>query len=461
MEEESSRSSNRFIYIISIIAAVGGFLFGYDTGIIAGALVYIQNEFHPSTFISELMVSSVVLGAFLSAIASGFLANKYGRRRMLIFSAWAFIFGTIIASFATNIESIIIGRTIIGIAIGISSYTVPLFISEMAPKEKRGALVLINAVTITGGEAVAFLVDYSLVSTQSWRLMFVTGLLPAVILLVGMWKMPPTPRWCMLKGWHDKAHLVLKKIRCSDNIFKEINEMRHHIGVNCGAWRQLFSRKIRGVLFVGLGLGILQQFAGINTVMYYGPTIFKSAGITEIKIQVLATFCLGLVNMLMSLLAMLLVDKIGRRRLLLGGCMLAAVSLWGAGWVFSQPMTSSLSQWLIFTLMICYIIGFALGLGSIFWLIIAEIYPLNLRGLAMSFVTGVQWAANFVVSLTFLSILQSIGLMQTFQLYALMCTLALIFCYRYVPETTGKTLEAIQDEVIYDEISEVENFVEI
>jgi len=437
-----SGKKSRFVNRVAFIAAVGGFLFGFDTGIISGALIFLQNTFAMSTLVKQVVVASVVLGAFFGAISSGRLADYFGRRNMLIVTALTFILGTAVTTFTYNVELLIVGRFILGLAIGVSSYTVPLFISEMAPPETRGSLVLLNGIMITGGEAIAFIVDYALVPTHSWRLMFATGFIPAVVLFVGMMILPSTPRWLSLKELHGEAHRVLKRIRNKKDVIDELHEIRASLLEKTGTWSVLFSKRVRPVLIIGLGLGILQQFVGINTVMYYGPFIFKAAGFQGASAQILATFGLGVVNTIMSIVAVLIVDRAGRRRLLLIGLAVATVSLGLVGLTFHS--TTELGHMLMLTCMILYIAGYSISIGSLFWLIIAEIYPLQIRGLAMSFVAGIQWLANFLVALTFLSILNAFGASNTLWLYGVMCIIAFLFSYFYVPETSGVSLEQIE-----------------
>jgi len=434
-----------FLILTAIVAALGGFLFGYDTGIISGALIFIQQTYHASVFAQEIIVSSVVLGALLGAILSGKLAELYGSRQMLIWMAVTFALGTLLSTFALNITMLIFSRFIIGIAIGITSYISPLFISEMSPAKNRGALVLLNGIMITSGETIAFLIDYALVPTQSWRYMFATGLIPALLLFVGMLLLPASPRWAVLKGRFTEARAILCKVRDKSEVDAELNDIIHSTQWIRSGWSTLFSKKLWPVLCIGLGLGVLQQFVGINTVMYYGPTIFGTAGFKNHSSQMLATFGMGLMNTLMSIVAVLIVDKIGRRRLLLAGLTLAGMSLGLVGLIFYSHIHTPFFIWLNCIFMLSYIAGYSLSIGSLFWLIISEIYPLHVRSLAMSFVTAVQWAANFLVALTFLSILNSIGPVFTFWLYSCMCLISFFFCYYLVPETRGISLEHIEN----------------
>lgn len=432
---------NFFLILIASIAATGGFLFGYDTGIISGALLFIQDTFPANTMIQEVIVSSVILGALIGALCSGKLADSFGSQRMLLAMSVTFIAGTLLSACAPALSLLIIGRFVLGIAIGVTSYMSPLFISEMAPAQYRGSLVLLNGIMITGGEAAAFLVDYLLVPTQSWRLMFATGLIPAVLLFFGMLILPASPRWKVLKGQLEQGRQILMKIRPSTCIEHEWNEILSLADRRKSRWRDLFSLSVRPVLIIGLGLGIFQQFIGINAVMYYGPGIFKTAGFISANSQILSTFCLGVVNTLMSIISVMLVDRIGRRQMLLIGHVVAGSSLLLIGAVFSmqdnQPYT-------LFFLMITYIIGYSMSLGSLFWLVIAEIYPLHIRSYAMSFVAAAQWAANLIVAATFLTTLNSLGPEFTFWLYTGMCAISLLFCYYLVPETRGVSLEQIE-----------------
>lgn len=432
-----------FVLLVAAIGAMGGLLFGFDTGVISGALIFINKTFSPSTLFQEMIVSSVVLGALAGAIFSGRLADVFGRRRMLLTAAVAFIVGTTLSTLAPNIEVIIVGRLIIGFAIGISSYTTPLFISEMAPTKHRGAMVLLNAITITGGEAIAFLLDYFLAPSQAWRIMFAAGIIPAICLFVGMLFLPETPRWMVLKGYYEKARETLKRIRDKEEVEPELARIQHSFSLNQGSWRALFSKNVRPVLIIALGLGIFQQFFGINTVMYYGPLIFKDVGFQGTQAQILVTFGMGVVNTIMSIFAVLVIDKLGRRKLLLAGSALAAVSLGVVGFTFNHGH-SGFTEWTAVIAMVVYIAGYCISVGSLFWLMISEIFPLSIRGLGMSFATAVQWGANFVVSMTFLTILNHFGASDTFWLYGLMCALCFAFVYYLVPETRGVSLEQIE-----------------
>ncbi len=440
----NSRSQSYFLWVVASIAALGGFLFGYDTGVISGALIFIQDSFVLNTLQSEWVVSSVVLGALLGALCSGVLADHFGRRMMLLLSALFFILGTVTAMLAWQVWALIVGRLIIGLAIGISSYTTPLFISEMAPANKRGALILLSVVMITSGEAISFLVDYGMAATQSWRWMLGSGLVPAVLLLLGLLLLPTSPRWLVLKGQAKKAKETLSRLRGHVNIDSEFEEISDTLNVQPFKWRNLLAKPWRKVLLIGIVLGVLQQFVGINTVMYYGPVLFNQLGFADTQASIFATFIMGVVNTLMSIVALLCVDRLGRRRLLLYGFAIAGISLLLLSYALPDIGHRAEDKIILLSLMVSYIGGYSLGIGGLFWVIIAEIYPLQCRGFAMSIVTAIQWAANFVVAATFLSILSYFGAAITFLLYASVCIIGFVFCYFFLPETKERSLEWIQ-----------------
>ncbi|MEM9243723.1 MAG: sugar porter family MFS transporter [Pseudomonadota bacterium] len=440
----TSEHNKQFLYFIATIAAIGGLLFGFDTGVISGALIFIKDQFQPGTWWLEFVVSSTVLGAGLGALVSGHIADRFGRRRIIIIAALAFIIGTALAAVANSIGMIIVGRFVLGVAIGIASYASPLFISEVSPAHKRGAMVLLNGIGITGGQVFSFLIDYLLADWHAWRLMIAIGLIPAFVLLIGMFFAPNSPRWLMLAGYSDQAKKVLKKICASEHVEEGIQQIEESIRTEKKhRFSEIFHKRFRPVLIIGLGLGIFQQLMGINTVMYYGPSIFGQIGFAGDKAQILGTFGLGVVNMLVTIFTLMTVDKWGRRKLLLSGTFIAFISLMSIAWLNKTPPNTTTEILSVFFL-ISYITGYSMSIGSLFWLIIAEIFPLSIRGQAMGFVAGIQWGANFVVSSTFLSLLHAVGGSQTFLIYALMTFCACFFCYKMVPETKDVSLETIE-----------------
>ncbi len=438
--------STWFVYVAAVFAAIGGLLFGYDTGVISGALIFIKNSFALSTFQEELVVSVVLVGAAIGALSGGRLADRFGRRMMLLVTALIFIIGALLCAAAASVAILVIGRTIVGLGIGLASSTVPLYISEVSPAKARGWQVSLFQLAITVGILAAYLVDYAFAESEAWRWMLGIAVVPGAMLGIGMLTLPETPRWLAKKGRTEVALAVLRKIRGVPNVEAEYREIEAALsaGEGRGRWKDIFQPAVRPALMIGIGLAIFQQVTGINTVIYYAPTIIQSAGIPSASGAILATAGIGLVNVIMTIVAMWLIDRVGRRPLLLVGIAGMIVSLGVLGIAFRvSSHNGALAHIAVITLM-AYVASFAISLGPIFWLLIAEIYPLNVRGVAEGAAAGSNWAANFVVSLTFLTLVQVLGPSWTFWLYGLLAIGAWVFSYYLVPETKGRTLEEIE-----------------
>lgn len=436
------RHPKQFVIFISFITSLAGLLFGFDTGVIAGTLPFIKSEFHPVTWQLELIVSMTVFGALIGAMLSGRLSDYLGRRKTLIITSIIFIVGTTFAVFSASIIQLIFGRFIIGLAIGIASYIAPLFISEISPTHVRGRLVLLNVVAITSGQAISYLIDYFFTASHHWRTMIAMGLIPSVLLLFGMLLSPSSPRWLFFMGKKTQALKVLTQIRNHQDIEKEMHMISENVSKKNKDWKILFTKKCRPVLIIGLLLGIFQQFVGINAIMYYGPIIFGEVGFMSSSSQILGTLGLGLINTFFTIFTIMIIDQWGRRRLLINGTFIAAISLLILGLLLKTHV-----HWTKYLSLIClitYLAGYAISLGGLFWVIISEIFPISIRGFGMSFVTAIQWGANFLVASTFLTLLHALGSSHTFWLYGLMSLLACFFAYYYVPETKGISLEQIE-----------------
>lgn len=436
------------IVLVSAIAALAGLLFGFDTGIISGALLFIEKDFALTTIMKELIVSSVLIGAMVGSIASGHLTDVLGRKRIMLVIALIFTLGTGIATAANSVPIILLGRLLIGFAIGIGSYTAPLYIAELAPQHLRGGLVTFNQLAITIGIMSSYFINYIFTDTHySWRLMFGFGLIPALMLGVGMFFLPESPRWLVKQGRRKEARLVLQKIRKQTEVESEINEIQNSLVMETSRFSDIFSPWIRPVLLLGIMLGFLQQVTGINTIIYYAPTIFKLAGFHDTATSILATAGIGVVNVLSTIVAVFLLDKVGRRKLLLTGLVGMGLSLSILSFGFSVGASSEWLQYLAVVSTFSYVICFAFSLGAILWLMVSEIFPLEVRGAAMGVAVFSCWFWNFAVSFTFLSLLNYLGASKTFFLYALMCLLGWIFCYYKTPETKDVSLEKIEKNI--------------
>jgi len=436
--------AKRFVYLATAISALGGMLFGYDIGVISGAILFIKKEFSLSPGMEEIVVSSVLLGSLIGAVAGGVLADRLGRRRLLIVTAIVFGLGAIGAALAPGTASLIAARVIAGAAIGIASFVAPLYISEIAPVAIRGKLVSINQVALTSGIVISYCIDYAFAGSQAWRWMFAMAVIPAAAFGVGLLFIPNSPRWLAGRGRTDQARAVLKRIRASEQVEGELNQIQQSVGQQKGNWSELLSPFLRPAMIVGVGLAIAQQITGINTVIYYAPTIFKFAGLSSASVAILASVGVGVVNVVFTLVAMQLIDRVGRRPLLLASLAGMALGLTVLGLAFSLPQLSGSLGWIAVASLMVYVGSFAVGLGPVFWLILSEIYPLRIRGRAMSVGTVANWSANLIVALSFLTLTQVLGKAFTFWLYGVVTIGAWLFAFFLVPETKGKTLEEIE-----------------
>jgi sugar porter (SP) family MFS transporter len=440
----TATDAKRFVYLATAISALGGMLFGYDVGVISGAILFIKKAFSLSPGTEEIVVSSVLLGSLLGAMAGGVLADRLGRRRLLIGTATVFGLGAIGAAMAPGTAWLIVARITAGAAIGVASFVAPLYISEIAPVAIRGKLVSINQVALTCGIVLSYLIDYAFAPSQAWRWMFAMAVIPAAGFAIGLLFIPNSPRWLAAKGRTDEARVVLKRIRDPEQVEGELSDILHSVSQQKGNWSELLGRPLRMAMIVGIGLAIAQQITGINTVIYYAPTIFKFAGLSSASVAILASVGVGVVNVVLTLVAMQLIDRVGRRPLLLTSMAGMALSLFVLGLAFSLPQFHASLGWIAVGSLMVYVGSFAVGLGPVFWLVLSEIYPLQIRGRAMSVGTVANWSANLIVALSFLTLTQVLGKAATFWLYAVVTIGAWFFAFFLVPETNGKTLEEIE-----------------
>jgi sugar porter (SP) family MFS transporter len=427
---------------VAAVAALGGLLFGYDTGVISGALLFVKRSFHLGSTGQSVVVSAVLVGAVIGAGAAMLIGDRIGRRVLIAASAVVFIVGTAIAAGATGVGVLITGRAILGVAIGLSSSVVPVYIAEISPERRRGGFVALFQLAITVGIFLAYLVNYAFASIQGWRWMFLCGVAPALVLFAGVLVLPRSPRWLALVGRGDEAREVLVAIGAQD-VDEQLAEIEASFENARAGWRELWAPFARNALVVGLGLGIFQQFIGINTVIYYAPTILQFSGFKSATVSILATMGVGAVNVAMTVVAVRLIDRVGRRPLLLGGLVPMALSLVAIGVAFE--LHGGVVRWIAIASLIVYVGSFAVSWGWGFWLLNAELYPLEVRGRGTGLVVMVQWVANLAVSLTFLLLIHAIGKPATFWLYAALCVAAIVFTAIFVPETKGKTLEEIEE----------------
>ena len=446
MENKAKSEVNGFVYFAVGVAALGGLLFGYDTGVISGAILFITKQFSLSATMEEIVVSSVLVGAVAGAIIGGALTGRFGRRKMIILAGIIFTVSAIGTALAPTVSWLIAARVVSGIAIGIASFISPMYIAELVPAKVRGSLVAVNMLAITSGIMVAYLVDYAFSSSGGWRYMFGLAAIPSIALIIGMWRLPDSPRWLISKSKVEQARQILQRARTVSDVSPEITDIQKSMEKQgAGGLKGLFQPSLRMPMIVGLGLAVFQQITGINTVIYYAPTIFKFAGITAAGPAILAGAGLTMVMWLFHVLAIFLMDRVGRRPLLLVGVAGQIIGLAILGAAFQFQQLASFKSYVAIGGLVIYVACFAFGLGPIFWLLISEIYPLKVRGAAMSAVTVTNWALNLVVAVTFLTLVGVLGHAGTFWLYGVIAIGAWVFLYLLVPETKGKTLEQIEE----------------
>ncbi|MBF4616230.1 sugar porter family MFS transporter [Curtobacterium sp. VKM Ac-1376] len=437
----------RLVYLVTIITAIGGFLFGYDTGVISGALLFIERDFNLTPAAEGVVVSAILVGATIGALLAGPVSDRLGRRHTIIGTATVFALGSLWAALVNSAGELIAARVVLGIAVGAASVIVPLYIAEAAPPKIRGRLVATNQLLITIGVLGAYLTNALFAYDGGWRWMFAIGIIPAAALGIGIFFLPETARWLIEKGRNDDALAVLNKLReDADTASIELHDIiairdTEKTVRRRSSLRDLTQRWVRPALIAGIGVSVLGQASGVNTVIYYAPSIFNDTGLGRSS-AILATAGIGLVNVLMTIVGMWLIERTGRKRLLIIGFAIMALCLivLGAALGYGGGNTGVIA-------IIClavYIAAFAVSVGVVVFVLPSEVYPLAIRGSAMSTTLVANWGMNFIVSLTFLSLLQALGSGITFWLYAAVCVLGVLYAVFLVPETKGKTLEQLE-----------------
>ncbi len=446
--EADPRRVRRHVAVSAAVTALGGLLFGYDTGVVSGALLFVKKDFGGlSNFQQELVTSLLLVGAVVGALGAGRVSDKIGRRPAVMITAVVFVIGVLLAAFSPTYPLLLVARIVIGLAVGSASMIVPLYIGEIVPPRVRGGLVSLNQLAITAGILGSYLIDYGLSGTGNWRLMFGLAAIPAVALFIGMFFQQESPHWLIRAGREDEARKVLSRVRAEGDIEAEVREVRE-ISQREGGVRDLVSPRVRPLLMVGIMLAVFQQITGINTVIYYAPTLLQGAGFGNSG-ALLANVVNGAVNVGMTIVAIWLLDKVGRRPLLLSGTagMAVGMVIVALSFLGGSNLKGGLAIVAVLGLLI-YTGSFAIGLGPVFWLLIAEIYPLKIRGAAMSVASMANWAANFVVTISFLTLLSAIGGVGAFFLFGFLTLVALGYFWRKVPETKGRSLQEIERDLV-------------
>ncbi len=438
--EQAGPRTVRYVYLPALVAAVGGFLFGFDTAVINGAIVFLKRQFALSTSQTEFAASSLLVGCVFGAALAGFSSDRFGRKRVLLFAAALFTLSSLGAAVPRNISEFVAARFIGGVAIGIASVLSPVYIAEISPAAIRGRLVSLNQLAIVIGILSAFSVNYALagIGTGSWRWMFGSAAIPSTLFVLALLLVPESPRWLTEKGELARAERTLGGIVGASAASEELLRIKAAIAEESA---RLFEPSLRKPIVLAATLAILQQITGINTILYYGSLIFLEQVPQQTESSaLLANVGIGIINLAGTIVAMFLVDRAGRRPLLLSACGGMGLSL--AALAVGIQLHAPAPLLLIFVLL--YVACFAIGMGPGVWIVMAEVFPTRVRGRAMSFATICLWCACLAITLTFLSLVNAITISGTFLLYACISVAAFVFIWRAVPETKGRTLEEIE-----------------
>jgi SP family arabinose:H+ symporter-like MFS transporter len=437
----------RYVLLISLVAAFGGFLFGYDTAVINGAIGYLTKHFHLSAELTGWAASSLLVGCMIGAMVSGPMGDRVGRRTSLVFCAALFTVSSVASALSHSLAAFAWARFAGGVAIGAASMLSPLYIAEIAPEKVRGTLVALYQLAIVVGILVVFFVNLQIQrqgneawnTATGWRWMLASLAAPSVLFGFFMAVVPESPRWLMKMGRRDEARAVLARVAGKENAEREVRQIGEALQQEEGRWRELLAPGYRRALLIGIGLAVFGQFSGINSIMYYATDIFKAAGAgTDAAFR--QTVTVGVVNFLFTFVAIWLVDKAGRRPLLIGGTIVQVVALGFVGATFNRG--GSNTPLLIGVL--GFVAAFAVAMGPIPWIVNSEIFPTKLRGRAMSVAIFCLWFADWLVTQTFPMLREGIGPAKTFWVYATCSLLSTVFVIALVPETKGRTLEEIE-----------------
>ena len=437
--------NHSFLARISFIAALGGVLYGYDMGIIAAAVIFVRRSFSLSTVMEEWVVSIVLVGAMIGAMVGGAVADRIGRKATLVWAGGIFIAGSVIAPLAPNVGVLIIARAIIGVGIGFTSVTAPVYVSELSPPQSRGMMIGLYQFALTLGIALADLVGYWLAAQEAWRLMFAIAAVPTIFFLAIILTVPESPRWLFAHNRETDAEKVLLSYTDTNGAQQFLADIREGLKTPIEqSWKALLTPAVRGSLFIAVGFTVLQQVTGINTIIYYGPQIFELAGINSHSNSILATLVVAVVNVIATVVGITLVDRVGRKPLLYLGVGGMTIALFALAFAFNHGANHGTSLGMIaIACLVLYIAAFALSLGAIAWILVSEVFPLRVRGRGVAVATLFSGISNFTVSLTFLSLIKFLGTGLTFTIYGVMSIVTLIFIRFAVPETCGRELESI------------------
>jgi sugar porter (SP) family MFS transporter len=435
-----------YVVLVATTTAISGFLFGFDTAVINGVLLLLRRQFSLSNLQTEVAASSLLLGCLLGAAGASMIGDRYGRKKSLIASAILFALSALGAAAANSIGLFSAARLAGGLAIGLASVLTPVYIAEISPPKNRGTLVSLNQLAIVIGILFAYLVSWQMArfGENSWRWMLAVAALPSLAFFLGLLAIPESPRWLLSRGRHEEGERILARIFGTLAAREQVQDVERAAASEDGSWREVFSPGMRKRLGVGMFLALFCQITGINTVLYYGSIIVSEHFPGQsTSMALIANVIIGTVNLLFTIVAMIYLDRWGRRAILLmasGGMGVALTFL-----VIGLNI-HGLSPVVMLGAILLYVAFFALGMGPGPWLIISEIFPNKVRGRAASIATSTLWSGTLLVTFTFLSLVKVLNLWGTFAIYGALSFVCLIYVWKMVPETKGRTLEQIQEE---------------
>jgi MFS transporter, SP family, arabinose:H+ symporter len=434
----------RYLLTISLVTALGGLLFGFDISVISGTIPFIQEVFGLNEAMKGWVVSSALIGCILGASFSGRLGDKFGRKKVLLITSILFAVSAIGSGVANSIPTFVMYRILGGLAVGGASVLAPMYIAEVSPAHLRGRMVSINQLTIVIGISMAYYSNYFLlqIGENAWRWMFAAEAIPSLLFFFALFIVPESPRWLVARGEEKKAKFVLEKVAGTEFAKFELSEIKASLVGNekRGTLKQLFKKKYSFILFLGIFLAVFQQWSGINVIFFYAPDIFAKANL-GVDAAIFQTTLIGLMNIAFTILAMRVIDKMGRKQLMLIGAAGMAVCYLVIGFLFSTGRTE---DWLLLTFIIITPAFFAFGLGPTVWVVLSEIFPNKIRGAAMSVSTLSLWIACYLLTLTFPVFVELFNASNTFWLYAVICIIGFLVILKYLPETKGISLEHLE-----------------